>query len=62
MPLPSLNEKTAWVPRNWLKVTDDTGIGNPKKATAEKGRRYAEAVVEKLVALLKDLAENEEIY
>lgn len=60
--LQSLNDKTAWVPRNWLKVTDDTGIGNPKKASAEKGCRYAEAVVERLVALFKDLAENKEIY
>lgn len=32
--------KTAWIPRQWNKVTDDTGIGNPKKATAKKGKKY----------------------
>ena len=26
--------KVAWIPRNWQKVSQDTGIGNPKKASA----------------------------
>lgn len=55
-----LNEKVAWVPRHWMKVTEDTGIGNPKKATAEKGKRYAEAVTAKYAQLFKEL--TEEIY
>jgi creatinine amidohydrolase len=55
-----LNEKVAWIPRNWLKVSEDTGIGNPKKATAEKGRKYAEAVTAKYAQLFKEL--TEEIY
>ena len=58
----SLNEKTAWVPRHWLKVTNDTGIGNPMKASPEKGQRYSEKVVEKVVQLLKELIENDDIY
>ena len=24
-----LNEKVAWIPRNWQNVSQDTGIGNP---------------------------------
>lgn len=58
----SLNEKIAWVPRHWTKVTTDTGIGNPLKATAEKGKKYSRSVVNKIVKLLKDLIENDEIY
>lgn len=51
-----LNRKVAWHPRNWQKTTDDTGIGCPFKASAEKGRRYAEAVVARYVELVVDLA------
>ncbi len=55
----SLNQKVAWVPRHWTKTTDDTGIGNPHKASAEKGKRYVEAVLEKLVLLFHDLVVKE---
>ena len=60
--LSSLNEKIAWTPRNWQKVTTDTGIGNPRKATPEKGERYARAVTEKLCRLLTELADASDIY
>lgn len=52
----ALNEKIAWIPRHWTKVTSDTGIGDPRKATAEKGERYAKAVVEKLSKLFIQLS------
>jgi creatinine amidohydrolase len=51
-----LREGWAWAPRRWRQVTDDTGVGNPAAATAEKGRTYVEAVCEKLAAFLVDLA------
>ncbi len=51
----SLNEKIAWVPRNWQKVTSDTGIGNPAKAIAEKGKRFVQPVAEKYALLFKEL-------
>jgi len=57
----SLNEKVAWIPRNWLKVTKDTGIGNPARATAEKGARFAAAVVERYAKLFDELV-NGKIY
>ena len=60
--LSSLNEKTAWVPRNWVKVTSDTGIGDPRKATAEKGKPYAEALVKRIVKLLQELIEADDLY
>lgn len=55
--LASLREKVAWLPRHWTRVTDDTGIGNPHLATAEKGKRFAEAVAAKYALLIKELAE-----
>jgi creatinine amidohydrolase len=55
----ALNDKTAWVPRYWTKVTADTGIGNPKKSSAEKGERYATAITEKLGQLFVELATKE---
>ncbi len=60
--LSALNEKIAWVPRNWLRVTSDSGIGDPRKATAAKGKRYAQAVTEKLCLLFTELAHTTDIY
>jgi creatinine amidohydrolase len=52
----ALREGWAWAPRQWRQVTDDTGSGNPAAATAEKGRKYVEAVSEKIASFLVDLA------
>lgn len=52
----AFREGWAWAPRNWRQVTDDTGVGNPAKATVEKGRRYAEAVTAKIGDFLLELA------
>ena len=41
------------------KVSQDTGIGNPKKASAEKGKKYAEAVVAKYALLFEELVHKE---
>ncbi len=52
----AFREGWAWAPRNWRQVTDDTGSGNPAAATPEKGKRYVEAVIEKLADFLVELA------
>jgi creatinine amidohydrolase len=52
-----LREGWAWAPRQWREVTDDTGVGNPAAATAEKGRKYLEVVGEKIAGFLVELAE-----
>jgi len=52
----AFREGWAWAPRQWTKVTDDTGVGNPAASTAEKGKRYVEAVTGKLADFLVDLA------
>jgi len=51
-----LREGWAWAPRQWRQVTDDTGVGNPAAATAEKGRKYVAAVSEKIAGFLVELA------
>jgi len=52
----AFREGWAWAPRQWRQVTDDTGSGNPAAATPEKGKRYVEAVTEKVSDFLVDLA------
>jgi creatinine amidohydrolase len=52
----ALREKWAWAPRDWRQITADTGVGNPKRATAEKGRQYFELVVQRLSQFFIDLA------
>jgi creatinine amidohydrolase len=52
----AFREGWAWAPRNWRQVTDDTGSGNPAGATEEKGRRYVEAVTEKIADFFVELA------
>ncbi len=52
----TLNEKWAWSERKWSKVTQDTGIGYPKKATSEKGKAYFEAVSLKIMQLIIEIA------
>jgi creatinine amidohydrolase len=49
--------KTAWIPRQWDKVTEDTGVGNPRKATADKGKKYLEDVTSKIADYFVELAE-----
>lgn len=57
----SLNRKVGWVPRNWAKTTTDTGVGNPSKASVEKGKRYAEVVTDKIAMLFNELV-NKSLY
>ena len=54
--LESLRQKVAWLPRHWTLVTDDTGIGDPRLATPEKGQRFAHAVAHKYAQLFDELA------
>ena len=64
MRISAFREGWAWTPRNWTKVTEDTGTGNPRAATVEKGRRYFQAVTEKVGTFLTELsaAQLEDMY
>nr|HPI80667.1 creatininase family protein [Cyclobacteriaceae bacterium] len=39
----AIQEGWAWAERQWTKVTADTGVGDPRKASAEKGEKYFKA-------------------
>jgi creatinine amidohydrolase len=60
----ALNEKWAWAERQWSQVTTDTGIGYPRKATAEKGERCFKGLTEKIGNYMLDLcnADIENMY
>lgn len=51
----ALNKQWAWAERRWSQVTSDTGIGNPYKATPEKGKKCFDDVVVKIGSFMLDL-------
>jgi creatinine amidohydrolase len=52
----AIREGWAWAERKWLQVTKDTGVGDPRKASAEKGERYFKAVTEKVADFFIEVA------
>jgi len=51
----ALNESWAWAERKWTSISEDTGVGDPRKASLEKGKQYFQEVTAKLAALFMDL-------
>ena len=62
--LSAMREKWAWAQRAWTQATNDTGSGDPKHSTAEKGERYLRHVCHKLASYLIELAaiDTEQLY
>lgn len=54
-----LKNGTAWAPRRWNLVSEDTGIGNPKKASAEKGKKYLEDLTTRIAGFFVELAKSD---
>lgn len=54
-----LNEGYAWSTRAWHLLTPDTGVGDPRQATREKGEKLIEVIVERVGQLLADLSKVE---
>lgn len=52
----AFSEGWAWTERKWSQISDDTGTGNPKWATREKGEKYFEAVTQKMARLFIDIS------
>jgi creatinine amidohydrolase len=52
----ALNESWAWAERKWTSVSEDTGVGDPRKATKEKGELFFREVGAKLTKLFMELA------
>jgi creatinine amidohydrolase len=51
----ALREGWAWAMRQWTQISEDTGVGDPRAATAEKGERYFRAVTERIAGFLVEL-------
>lgn len=62
--LRSLNDKVAWVPRRWDKISDDTGVGYPGKSSPEKGGEFIGKVTDEIAGFLVELsnANPDDIY
>jgi len=60
----SFNEDWLWAERKWSKISKDTGIGDPRLATREKGEKFFIAVTQKIGDVLYDLSKTnlEELY
>lgn len=59
-----INDGWAWAERQWSKVTADTGVGDPRSSSPEKGRSYLKAVIEKVADLFMELskADKDDLY
>jgi creatinine amidohydrolase len=54
--LKTLRQSGVWTPRPWSATHPDTGAGDPRKATAEKGKRCFEAMSERVAELLVEVS------
>ncbi|GHA38622.1 amidase [Salinimicrobium marinum] len=50
-----IKEGWAWSERKWKMVSADTGVGNPKKASEEKGNKFFEAVTQQISGLIIEM-------
>lgn len=53
--LKGLKEGWVWSQRQWTKISKDTGVGNPEKATLEKGEKYLKYITETIADFLVEL-------
>ncbi|HET8736743.1 MAG TPA: creatininase family protein [Pricia sp.] len=60
----SFSENWAWAERQWSKISEDTGVGNPHKSTSEKGERFFKDVTQKMGDFMLELcqADPESLY
>lgn len=52
----AMKDGWVWAPREWSEITDDTGVGNPKHASADKGEHFLEVCSQNLADFLVELA------
>jgi len=60
----AFSEGWVWAERKWSQISEDTGIGNPKEATKEKGKHFFKDVTEKMAELFVEICrvEPENLY
>jgi creatinine amidohydrolase len=55
--LKGLRDGTLKITRPWHLLTTNAGYGNPKKATAEKGKKIVESATDKIAEVIKELSD-----
>ncbi|MCX8490386.1 MAG: creatininase family protein [Cyclobacteriaceae bacterium] len=55
----AIQEGWTWAERRWTSVTKDTGVGDPSKASAEKEKKFFEAVTQKVSAFFVEVAKTD---
>ena len=55
----ALRQGWVWAERRWSQVTEDTGIGNPKAATKEKGEKFFKTITKEVADVFVKLAESD---
>lgn len=54
----AFEEGWTWTERPWSQITEDTGVGDPKGATAQKGKFFFTTVCQKMAQLFIDIAKT----
>ncbi|MBX2897417.1 MAG: creatininase family protein [Cyclobacteriaceae bacterium] len=54
----AVQEGWAWAERKWMQVTNDTGVGDPREASAEKGEKYFKVVTQKVAQFFVEVAKT----
>jgi creatinine amidohydrolase len=55
----AINEGWAQITRPWHLLTKNAGVGDPRKASKDKGKRYIEVTVERIARFVKELSDAE---
>lgn len=55
----AFSENWAWAERKWSQISADTGVGDPRAATREKGEIYCKHVTEKIGQFFVELADSD---
>ncbi len=55
----AINQGWVKITRPWEKLTTNTGVGNPHKSTAEKGRKFLDEVVSRISTFIVEFAKAE---
>ncbi len=53
-----LNKGQGYISRPWHLLTKNTGVGDPRKATAEKGKQYVEIITDRMAEYFRELSET----
>lgn len=54
----AMREGWGWSERKWTQVTKDTGVGDPRKASKEKGEKFFQAVTQKVALFFEEVAKT----